>query len=150
LPPPPYTPPPLDAADETVVEAVKAGAWVCRGCAFVLHVRYEYPTSPWLHCARRGCAMPAEEQVVALARFQRESAETHQPSAPPAPSEEALLLTVANVGKLLGKTPAAVYKMIERNQLAGVTRIAGRVYVRRADLLRSLAEGRVPSPEGRR
>ncbi|MBK9517998.1 MAG: helix-turn-helix domain-containing protein [Anaeromyxobacter sp.] len=55
-------------------------------------------------------------------------------------------MTVKDVGALLSKSNQAVHKMIERGQLPGVTRVGRRVYVRRADLLRSLAEGRVPSP----
>jgi hypothetical protein len=127
------------------------GAWLCRSCACIEGVRYAYPPSPWVYCARSGCALTPDEQVVALARLQLDRAVPPLLASPtatgtPATAAEPLLMSVAEVAVLFGKKPGAIYKMIERNQLAGVTRVAGRVYVRRADLLRSLAEGRVPSP----
>lgn len=97
-------------------------------------------------------ALTLEEQQVALTRLRLEGAlDQTQPElgseptpVPPAPAKP--LLTIAEVAELLTKSKQAVYKMAERGQLAGVTRIGGRLYVRRADLLRSFAEGRVPSP----
>lgn len=128
-------------------------AWLCRSCACIEGVRYVYPPSPWVYCARAGCALTPDEQVVALARLQLDrvappllASPTAAGAGAPATMAEPLLMSVAEVAVLFGKKPGAIYKMIERNQLAGVTRVGGRVYVRRADLLRSLAEGRVPSP----
>lgn len=124
---------------------------MCRSCACITGEPYRYPESPWTYCSRSGCAMSEQEQVVALARLQRE---VHLPprlvpvsgAGAPAPTSEKPLMTVKDVGALLSKSNQAVHKMIERGQLPGVTRVGRRVYVRRADLLRSLAEGRVPSP----
>jgi excisionase family DNA binding protein len=49
-------------------------------------------------------------------------------------------MTVPETADLLRTTPKAVYCMIERGQLAGVTRLGRRVLVRRDLLLRSLDE----------
>ena len=46
-----------------------------------------------------------------------------------------LLLTVAETATLLRTTPNAVYAMIERGLLPGVTRLGRRVLVRSRDLL---------------
>jgi excisionase family DNA binding protein len=47
-------------------------------------------------------------------------------------------LTIAETAELLRTTPKAVYCLVERGQLAGVTRIGRRVLVRRDALLASL------------
>lgn len=132
---------------------VGQAAWLCRSCAFVQKVPYRYASSPWVYCCRCDGALSPDEQVVALARLQLDrlappllASPTVAGSGTPATTAEPLLMSVADVAALFGKKPGAIYKMIERGQLAGVTRVAGRIYVRRADLLRSLAEGRVPSP----
>jgi excisionase family DNA binding protein len=57
-----------------------------------------------------------------------------------------LLLTVTETATLLRTTRNAVYAMIERGLLPGVTRIGRRVLVRSADLLDFLDHNRTPSP----
>ena len=57
-----------------------------------------------------------------------------------------LLLTVPQVARLLGMTPKAIYHRAERGQLPGVVRVGRSLRFRRADLLRSLLEGRGLSP----
>ena len=61
-----------------------------------------------------------------------------------------LLLNVAEVADILRTTPTAVYAMVERGQLPGVTRLGRRVLVRSADLLDWLDQKRAPSPGRRR
>ena len=58
------------------------------------------------------------------------------------------LLTADEVAELLRTSRKAIYAMIERGQLPGVTRLGRRILVQRADLLRWLAESRAPSPGG--
>ena len=58
-----------------------------------------------------------------------------------------LLLTVSETATLLRTTRKAVYAMIERGLLPGVTRIGRRVLVRSADLLEFLDHKRAPSPQ---
>ena len=57
-----------------------------------------------------------------------------------------LLLTVPQVARLLGMTPKAIYHRAERGQLPGVVRLGRSLRFRRADLLRSVLEGRGLSP----
>ncbi len=57
-----------------------------------------------------------------------------------------LLLTVPQVARLLGMTPKAIYHRAERGQLPGVVRVGRSLRFRRADLLRSVLEGRGLSP----
>ena len=93
--------------------------------------------------------MTMDEQLVALARLQLAgcSSSTHAPiGGLTRPVSERPLMTVTEVAAFFSKTDQAVYKMVERGQLPGVTRVGRRLYVRRSDLLRSIAEGRVPSP----
>lgn len=59
------------------------------------------------------------------------------------------LMTVAEVAALLCTTAKAIYHRIERGTLPGVVYDGDRILVRRADLLRSLAEGRGLSPRSR-
>jgi len=59
------------------------------------------------------------------------------------------LMTVPEVAELLRTTAKAIYHRIERGQLPGVVHDGDRILVRRTDLLRSLAEGRGPSPRSR-
>ena len=58
-----------------------------------------------------------------------------------------LLLTVSETATLLRTTRKAVYAMIERGLLPGVTRIGRRVLLRNADLLEFLDHNRAPSPQ---
>ena len=58
-----------------------------------------------------------------------------------------LLLTVSETATLLRTTRKAVYAMIERGLLPGVTRIGRRVLVRSGDLLEFLDHKRAPSPQ---
>ena len=58
-----------------------------------------------------------------------------------------LLLTVAETATLLRTTPKAVYAMVERGALPGVTRLGRRVLVRSTDLLDFLDHNRTPSPQ---
>jgi len=61
-----------------------------------------------------------------------------------------LLLTVPEAAELLRTTPLAVYAMVARGQLPGVTRLGRRVLFRSADLLDWLDQKRAPSPQGER
>lgn len=58
-----------------------------------------------------------------------------------------LLLTVVETAALLRTSRKAVYAMIARRLLPGVTRIGRRVLVRSADLLDFLDHNRAPSPQ---
>jgi excisionase family DNA binding protein len=58
-----------------------------------------------------------------------------------------VLLTPAEVAELLRTSPKAVYTMIERAQLPGVTRIGRRVLVRQDALLDWLRQKSTPSLE---
>jgi excisionase family DNA binding protein len=57
-----------------------------------------------------------------------------------------LLLTTDETGKLLRTTRKAIYAMIERGQLPGVTRIGRRVLIRSDLLLDWIDHNRTPSP----
>lgn len=61
-----------------------------------------------------------------------------------------LLFTPAEVAAILRTSRKAVYVMIERGQLPGVTRIGRRVLIRSRDLLQWLDQNRAPSPAGGR
>jgi excisionase family DNA binding protein len=58
-----------------------------------------------------------------------------------------LLLTVDEAAALLRTTPRAIYAMVARGQLPGVTRIRRRVLLRAEDLLHWLDQKRAPSPK---
>jgi excisionase family DNA binding protein len=58
-----------------------------------------------------------------------------------------ILLTVDEAATLLRTSRRAIYMMIERRQLPGVTRIGRRVLFRSVDLLDWLDQKRAPSPE---
>jgi excisionase family DNA binding protein len=58
-----------------------------------------------------------------------------------------MLLTVAETATLLRTTPKAVYAMVERGALPGVTRLGRRVLVRSTDLLDFLDHNTAPSPQ---
>jgi len=58
-----------------------------------------------------------------------------------------LLLTIEEVAELLRTTPKAIYVMIARNRLPGVTRLGRRVLVRSAILLDWLNQKSAPSPK---
>ena len=60
---------------------------------------------------------------------------------------EPSFMTVPEVGDLLRTTPKAIYTMVERGQLPGVTRIGKRVLIRRDLLLDFLAHKSAPSPQ---
>jgi excisionase family DNA binding protein len=60
---------------------------------------------------------------------------------------QSLLLTIDEAASLLRTTRKAVYAMVARRQLPGVTRIRRRVLVRADDLLDWLDQKRAPSPE---
>lgn len=133
--------------------ASNADGWICRSCACVERAPYAYPKSPWVYCVRCGGALTPNEQLIALAGLHLERVAEGAPAAgtstvttSQSTASERPLMTVADVATFFGKGKQAIYKMIERNQLAGVTRVGRRLYVRRSDLLRSLAEGRVLSP----
>ncbi len=59
-----------------------------------------------------------------------------------------VLLTTEEAACLLRTTRKAVYAMVERGQVPGVTRIGRRVLIRSADLLDWLDQKRTPSLEG--
>lgn len=61
-------------------------------------------------------------------------------------STEPLLLTVNETAMLLRTTRKAVYALIERGQLPGVTRLGRRVLILRSKLLEWLCEKRTTSP----
>ena len=56
-----------------------------------------------------------------------------------------MLLTPAEAADLLRTTRSAVYAMVERRQLPGVTRLGRRVLIRSSDLLEWLDQNRAPS-----
>jgi excisionase family DNA binding protein len=58
-----------------------------------------------------------------------------------------LFLTPSEAGDVLRTSRKAVYAMIERGQLPGVTRIGRRVLIRSQDLLDWLDHNRMPSPK---
>lgn len=58
-----------------------------------------------------------------------------------------VLLTVDEAATLLRTTRKAIYAMVERRQLPGVTRIGRRVLVRSTDLLHWLNQKRTSSPK---
>jgi excisionase family DNA binding protein len=57
------------------------------------------------------------------------------------------LLTVDEAADLLRTSRRAIYMMLERRQLPGVTRIGRRVLFRSADLLNWMDRKRAPSPD---
>ena len=58
--------------------------------------------------------------------------------------------TVQEVAEILRTSPSAIYAMLARGQLPGVTRIGRRILIRRDALLDWLDERRAPSPQGGR
>jgi excisionase family DNA binding protein len=58
-----------------------------------------------------------------------------------------LLLTATEVAQILRTTRTAIYAMVARGQIAGVTRIGRRVLFRAEDLLHWLDQNRAPSPK---
>jgi excisionase family DNA binding protein len=58
-----------------------------------------------------------------------------------------MLFTVVEVAEILRTSPKAVYTMIERGQLPGVTRIGRRILVRRTELLDWLDHNCTPSSQ---
>ncbi|MDP2318241.1 MAG: helix-turn-helix domain-containing protein [Acidobacteriota bacterium] len=57
------------------------------------------------------------------------------------------LLTVDEVADLLRTTRTAVYAMVARGQLPGVTRLGRRVLIRADELVKWLDQNRAPSPK---
>ena len=62
-------------------------------------------------------------------------------------SDLPLLLTVAETAELLRTSQPAIYAMVARGILPGVTRLGRRVLIRRDDLIGWLDESRAPSLE---
>ena len=62
-------------------------------------------------------------------------------------SQLPLLLTVDDTAELLRTTRKAIYAMVERSQLPGVTRIGRRLLFRRAAVLDWLDHKSAPSPK---
>ena len=58
-----------------------------------------------------------------------------------------MFLTVDDAANLLRTTRTAVYAMVARAQLPGVTRIGRRILLRSDDLLHWLDQNRAPSPK---
>jgi excisionase family DNA binding protein len=58
-----------------------------------------------------------------------------------------MFLTVDEAAGLLRTSRKALYQMVERRQLPGVTRIGRRILVRSLDLLNWLHQKRAPSPK---
>ena len=59
-----------------------------------------------------------------------------------------VLLTTEEAASLLRTTRKAIYVMVERGQIPGITRIGRRVLIRNTDLLDWLDQKRAPSLEG--
>lgn len=57
-------------------------------------------------------------------------------------------LTIPDVAAFLRTSRKAVYTMVERGQMPGLTKIGRRLLVRRDDLLDWLDRSRAPSPQG--
>ncbi len=70
-----------------------------------------------------------------------------RPTGGPSEPRLPILLTVDEAAELLRTTRRAIYVMIERDQLPGLTRIGRRVLLRSADLLHWLDQKRAPSPK---
>jgi excisionase family DNA binding protein len=62
-------------------------------------------------------------------------------------SGQRMLLTTTEVAQLLRTSRMAVYAMVARGQLPGVTRIGRRVLIRTDELLHWLDQNRAPSPK---
>ena len=83
------------------------------------------------------------------ATFERHSRETsvQRPTSGPHEITLPVLLTVDEAAKLLRTTARAIYAMVERHQLPGVTRIRRRVLFRADDLLHWIDQKRAPLPK---
>ncbi len=143
---------PLSAADEAVKQAVAAGAWVCRSCASILGTSYGYPPSPWAYCARAGCTLAPEEQQVAVARLRYESpaAGAYEQAQSGQAAEKEKPLTIPEAAALLRRSTKGLYRLAAAGLLPGAVKVGGRWVVSPSELLRSQAEGRVPSRRSRR
>ena len=69
------------------------------------------------------------------------------PSTPSTTGDLPWLLTIDDVATLLRTTRKAIYAMVERGLLPGITRVGRRVLVRRDDLLEWLSHKSAPSPK---
>lgn len=58
-----------------------------------------------------------------------------------------MLMTVDEVADLLRTSRPAIYAMVARAQLPGVTRIGKRLLFRREDLIKWLSQNSTPSPQ---
>jgi len=119
--------PPGDRSRRTTRTSA-SGAGSCRLCGAVITGRRRNG-----FCSDR-CRMRLKRQ---------EEAETSTDRLP-------MLLTAIDVADLLRTSRNAVYAMVERDQLPGVTRIGRRLRFRSDALLDWLNERRAPSPEGDR
>jgi hypothetical protein len=122
--------------------------WLCRSCACIAGVPFTYPPSPWVYCARAGCAMSPEEQVVALARLQLVG-DGHQVG------ENTIgvitdVMSIPEAATLLRRSAKGLYRLAAAGGLPGASKMGGRWVVSRATLLRSVREGSVPSRRSRR
>ena len=70
-----------------------------------------------------------------------------KPPNPTAHADGLRLFTAAEVADLLRTSPLAIYAMVARAQIPGVTRIGRRVLFRSDDLLDWLYQNRAPSPK---
>lgn len=68
------------------------------------------------------------------------------PVAAPEPKAPPALLRTREAAAIVGISDKAIRHRIERGQIPGVVRIGASVFIRRAELLRLIAEGRGPSP----
>lgn len=170
-------PEPLPASELALVsgEGPSAGphpgsTWRCRKCCAWFDFNYRYPPSPWVYCEECGRALDDDEQRVAVLRLELELRSTlaspvpviaanqgidrkatlpHDESKDPDPPTRELI-TVPEVARLLGKSEKAVYALARRGNLPGAIKVGRSLMVRRADLLSSSTEGRVPSRRKRR
>ncbi|WP_242334558.1 helix-turn-helix domain-containing protein [Anaeromyxobacter sp. SG66] len=127
--------------------------WLCRSCACVLRVPYTYPPSPWAYCARGGCAMTPDEQLVALARLQlggEVAAGTGNTTGNTIGATGTEIMSIPEAAQLLRRSVKGVYRLAAAGALPGASKVGGRWIVSRATLLRSVREGSVPPRRSRR
>jgi excisionase family DNA binding protein len=122
-------------------DALRALAKATRAFAEALESELDVVTAITVDAAPPGpvSAMALEPRPTSAPAFEHASA-------PRATAEHPPLLTVEEAADLLRTSRKAVYALIERAQLAGVTRLGRRVLIRRAELLQFLAEERAASP----
>jgi excisionase family DNA binding protein len=91
----------------------------------------------------RRCTVATPSDTPLTAKFRRGIVSTHGHGDVSLP----VLLTVDEAAALLRTTRRAVYAMVARRQLPGVTRIRRRVLLRAEDLLHWLDQKRAPLPK---